>query len=337
MTTPAALLIAQAEALVDTQSHREAWRAALTICLTRSVNDVDGDNASYWQHEIAAFDRTFHALGSLAQAAAQPVEYLEIDWRTDGHDCTALSVFDSIAAEYRTTCGKPAPDAEMATTIRRVKHRLLDWFGSYREEIRTALQPVEEQAPRAGEREITADMCKAGANVLDILTNRLSPRTTSGEKARAIFDAMLKFSEPGTCSRQPEQTSQEPAAWLIPELLDLRGDLKKSLSPEQISGLTGIIVWSAEMLCDSKERPRIDERGRSHFPIALYTSPRPAPALPADWVAVPREPTEEMLVTAVFTRTRAHEDANVRKVLGDIYKAMLAAAPPIKPQGGEDE
>lgn len=76
------------------------------------------------------------------QAAEQPEkegDYLVIDWSTDGREDTALSVFDSIAAEYRTTCGKPAPDAEMAATMRRVKHRLLDWWGCYREEIHAAL------------------------------------------------------------------------------------------------------------------------------------------------------------------------------------------------------
>lgn len=47
--------------LNDLITHRLAWRAALEgmIKLCEQGDDSDGANLSYWQHELAAFDRTF--------------------------------------------------------------------------------------------------------------------------------------------------------------------------------------------------------------------------------------------------------------------------------------
>ena len=47
------------EAIGDLKTHRAAWRNALVI--TRNQYEYEGDK-SYWDHEIAAFDRTFKAL-----------------------------------------------------------------------------------------------------------------------------------------------------------------------------------------------------------------------------------------------------------------------------------
>lgn len=64
------------------------------------------------------------------------------------------------------------------------------------------------------------------------------------------------------------------------------------------------------------------------YQAAMLASPHPAPALPADWVAVPREATTAMMESA---RSLGANDSWVTAN----WDAMLAAAPPIKPQGGE--
>lgn len=50
------------EALVDLQTHRDAWRSAILDKQTPFGSDDDG---SYWDHELRAFDRTFTALATL--------------------------------------------------------------------------------------------------------------------------------------------------------------------------------------------------------------------------------------------------------------------------------
>jgi hypothetical protein len=50
---------------------------------------------------------------------------------------------------------------------------------------------------------------------------------------------------------------------------------------------------------------------------------QPVPALPEGWVAVPREPTREMLEQANIARYDKHDS------LGNVYAAMIEAAPPI--------
>lgn len=52
----------------DFYSHQQAWRSALVIALANAApSSEDQDDAGYWRHEIAAFDRAY------AELTAQPV------------------------------------------------------------------------------------------------------------------------------------------------------------------------------------------------------------------------------------------------------------------------
>jgi hypothetical protein len=54
------------EALVDLGTHRQAWRASLLASMRRAeVLPPDIDDRSYWEHEIAVFDRVFEILTRL--------------------------------------------------------------------------------------------------------------------------------------------------------------------------------------------------------------------------------------------------------------------------------
>lgn len=47
---------------IDLLTHREAWRTALELALTRAISS---DDASYWQHELDTFDRVFSELETI--------------------------------------------------------------------------------------------------------------------------------------------------------------------------------------------------------------------------------------------------------------------------------
>lgn len=50
----------------DLLSHRSAWRGAIVEAIEKSpLPDYDQDDASYWRHELAAFDRVFDQLEEL--------------------------------------------------------------------------------------------------------------------------------------------------------------------------------------------------------------------------------------------------------------------------------
>jgi hypothetical protein len=71
---------------------------------------------------------------------------------------------------------------------------------------------------------------------------------------------------------------------------------------------------------------------REDGPMPLYAAPHP-PALPPGWVAVPVEPTEEMLLARIVEPLRGlvkgHEaEAEVLECERSDYRNMLAAAPP---------
>ena len=63
--------------LHDVQTHRSAWRSALSECLRRAGTDrcecdlldhacrCRDDNSAYWKHELIVFDRTFDLLERL--------------------------------------------------------------------------------------------------------------------------------------------------------------------------------------------------------------------------------------------------------------------------------
>jgi hypothetical protein len=43
-------------------THRSAWRDAITECINAETVKGNGDRAAYWQHELAAYDRSFGRL-----------------------------------------------------------------------------------------------------------------------------------------------------------------------------------------------------------------------------------------------------------------------------------
>src|SRR4051812_18647944 len=74
------------DAFEDLETHRASWRRALELSLAMAAPaGVDHDDAGYWRHELAAFDRTFDAL---CNAPAQPAS---------ASDCTAPNR-DAVAA-----------------------------------------------------------------------------------------------------------------------------------------------------------------------------------------------------------------------------------------------
>jgi hypothetical protein len=57
-------------------THRAAWRKALERCKITAANS---EASSYWEHEIAAFDRSFDRLWTLMQDAPQPSPTAQAD------------------------------------------------------------------------------------------------------------------------------------------------------------------------------------------------------------------------------------------------------------------
>ena len=43
-------------------THRTAWRDAITECINVEIAKGNADQASYWEHELAAYDRSFARL-----------------------------------------------------------------------------------------------------------------------------------------------------------------------------------------------------------------------------------------------------------------------------------
>lgn len=65
---------AKADAMLDLETHRSAWRNALEISRSHArVDPPDVNDKAYWDHELRAFDRTFDALvGSEPVAGPKP-------------------------------------------------------------------------------------------------------------------------------------------------------------------------------------------------------------------------------------------------------------------------
>lgn len=51
----------------DISTHRNAWRNALVKCAERAATAGDDADQSYYNHEIAVFDRTFDVLDLAVQ------------------------------------------------------------------------------------------------------------------------------------------------------------------------------------------------------------------------------------------------------------------------------
>jgi hypothetical protein len=92
------------------------------------------------------------------------------------------------------------------------------------------------------------------------------------------------------------------------------------------------VAWiddDGEAISDAKKRRMTTDGSASARSAAAYNRPaflyaQPVPALPEGWVAVPREPTREMLEQANTARYDKHDS------LGNVYAAMIAAAPPME-------
>jgi hypothetical protein len=103
----------------------------------------------------------------------------------------------------------------------------------------------------------------------------------------------------GILDASPEPARAEPVAWIHPDYL-------------------------AEVERDGvSEGCQVSNAPESNVDVALYSAP-PPPAMPPGWVAVPVEPTEEMVWAGkeAMRRSLAHLPAF------SCYHAMLYAAPP---------
>jgi hypothetical protein len=65
---------AKLSAMLDLETHRDAWRKAIEISRGHArIEPPDVDDKTYWDHELRAFDRSFDALiGSEPVAGPKP-------------------------------------------------------------------------------------------------------------------------------------------------------------------------------------------------------------------------------------------------------------------------
>lgn len=170
-------------------------------------------------------------------------------------------------------------------------------------------QPVEEQAPKAGEREAFEAW-----HQLNLQGHTYSRYNTGAYVSSFVARDWWIWQ---ARSRQPEQVS-EPVAWQYREsygenTVKPGWDEWKPVTPRYAS-MDTIASTVAEI------QSYVDQ-GKPYQLRALYTSPHPTPALPADWVAVPREPTQAMLDAGYYP---AVQNRGCKSVWG----TMLAALPP---------
>jgi len=72
---------------------------------------------------------------------------IRVDWNMEPHTPDeALELLDAMDAEHAKTMGKPAPDAEMAHSMKRVRHMACDLWASQKDEIRAAFVALKNAA-----------------------------------------------------------------------------------------------------------------------------------------------------------------------------------------------
>lgn len=64
--------------------------------------------------------------------------------------------------------------------------------------------------------------------------------------------------------------SMRPDAWLVPEILDVKGAKRTSLRPDQVEEVHGTVAWGAEIFCDSQGIGVTDKFGVTHYPKPLF-------------------------------------------------------------------
>jgi hypothetical protein len=70
---------------------------------------------------------------------------IRVDWNMEpSTPDEALELLDAMDAEYAKTMGKPAPDDEMAQSMRRVRHMACDLWAWQKDEIRAAFVALQQ-------------------------------------------------------------------------------------------------------------------------------------------------------------------------------------------------
>jgi hypothetical protein len=98
-------------------THRSAWRKAIELAIENAKSgSVDEDDKAYWEHELAAFDRSFSRLLDNPEPVRESVE------SKDG-ESTALRFCEDVLADIATRLGVTVGD-ELPTTAARILEAL---------------------------------------------------------------------------------------------------------------------------------------------------------------------------------------------------------------------